>query len=158
MPAGTWIAKLEARSIHLSATVLEGSDEATLGRGAGHIEETAFPGQNGTIGIAGHRDTVFRPVRHLRIGDLLDLTTPDRLYRYRVSRTLVVNPEDVDVLDPGEQPMLTLVTCHPLEFIGHAPQRYIVQALLVAEEVRAARGILTDTDERLGRHPQYRGR
>src|SRR5438552_2912663 len=62
---GSWVARLEAPSVELAATVLEGSDDATLSRAAGHIENTAFPGQRGNVGIAGHRDTVFRPLRRL---------------------------------------------------------------------------------------------
>ena len=131
--------------MHLSATVLEGSDDGTLARGAGHIEYTPLPGQRGNIGIAGHRDTTFRAVRHLRAGDALELTTADRVYRYVISKTFVVEPEDVYVLDPGDQPMLTLVTCYPFEFIGHAPHRYIIQAVLVDEAPR--HGILIATTQ-----------
>jgi LPXTG-site transpeptidase (sortase) family protein len=133
---GSWIAKLDAPSVRLSATVLEGSDDATLARGAGHIEDTAFPGQPGNIGIAGHRDTTFRAVRNLHAGDPLELTTSDHIYRYLITKTFIVEPEDVYVLDPGERPMLTLVTCYPFTFIGHAPHRYIIQAVLVDQSVR----------------------
>ena len=127
---GSWIARLEAPSIHLSTTVLEGSDDATLARAAGHIEDTALPGHGGNVGIAGHRDTTFRPVRNLRVGDPLIVRTQTGSYTYRVTRTLVVRPEDVYVLNPSSQPLLTLVTCYPFEFIGHAPKRFIVQAVL----------------------------
>jgi sortase A len=135
---GTWVARLYAPSVRLSATVLEGSDDATLARGAGHIDDTAFPWQagNGNVGIAGHRDTTFRAVRHLKTGDALELTTSDRIYRYQITKTFIVEPEDVYVLDPGDRPMLTLVTCYPFEFIGHAPHRYIIQAALVEQMVR----------------------
>lgn len=143
--AGAWVAKLDAPSVHLSATVLEGSDDGTLARGAGHIEYTPLPGQSGNIGIAGHRDTTFRAVRHLRVGDPLELTTADRVYRYVISKTFVVEPEDVYVLDPGDQPMMTLVTCYPFEFIGHAPHRYIIQAVLTGEAPR--HGILIATTQ-----------
>ena len=129
--AGTVLARLEAASLHLSTNVLEGSDDRTLARGAGHIEDTPFPGEAGNIGIAGHRDTVFRPLRATKVGDELDLKTSSRVYRYRVSRTLIVKPEDVYVLDPTTKPTLTLVTCWPFEFIGHAPKRFIVQAELI---------------------------
>jgi sortase A len=135
--AGSWVARLDAPSVRLSATVLEGSDDATLARGAGHIEETAFPGQPGNIGIAGHRDTTFRAVRNLHTGDPLELTTSDRIYRYLITKTFVVEPEDVYVLDPGDGPMLTLVTCYPFTFIGRAPHRYIIQAVLVGQTARA---------------------
>jgi sortase A len=133
---GSLIGRLDAPSIQMSAAVLEGSDDATLGRGAGHIEDTPFPGQPGNIGIAGHRDTIFRPLRHVHVGDALDLTTADRVYRYRISKTLIVGPDDVYVLDPTAQPTLTLVTCYPFEFIGHAPRRFIVQAQLVGDQAR----------------------
>lgn len=139
---GSWVAKLDAPSVRLSATVLEGSDDATLARGAGHIEETAFPGQPGNIGIAGHRDTTFRAVRDLRTGDPLELTTSDGIYHYVITKTFIVEPDDVYVLDPGDRPMLTLVTCYPFTFIGHAPHRYIIQAELVDQ---VARGGLDET-------------
>jgi sortase A len=134
--AGSWVAKLDAPSVRLSATVLEGTDARTLDRAAGHIENTPFPGQPGNVGIAGHRDTTFWPVRHLRAGDPLDLTTRDRVYRYRITKTFIVDPKDVYVLAPGDQPMVTLVTCYPFEYIGYAPRRYIIQAVLVDAAVR----------------------
>jgi sortase A len=134
---GTWIARLDALSLQLSTTVLEGSDDGTLDRAAGHIEDTPLPGERGNIGIAGHRDTVFRPLRRARVGDTLDLSTADRVYHYRISRTLVVNPEDVYVLKPTGKPTLTLVTCYPFQFVGHAPRRFVVQAELTSDEARS---------------------
>ena len=128
--AGALLGRLEAPSVHMSAVVLEGSDDGTLSRGAGHIDDTPFPGQSGNIGIAGHRDTVFRPLRNIKVGDPLALTTTDRTYRYRVSKTLIVGPDDVYVLDATKEPTLTLVTCYPFDFIGHAPKRFIIQATL----------------------------
>jgi sortase A len=136
--AGAWLGRLEVPSLKMSATVLEGSDDATLRRGAGHLEDTPLPGQSGNMAIAGHRDTVFRPLKNVRAGDALDLTTTDRIYHYRVSRTLIVGPRDVHVLDPTSEPTITLVTCYPFEFLGHAPQRFIVQAQLVREDARAS--------------------
>ncbi len=125
---GTLLGRIEAPSVRMSAAVLEGSDDATLSRGAGHIEDTPFPGENGNIGIAGHRDTVFRPLRRIKVGDPLTLTADGRTYYYKITKTMIVGPDDVYVLDPTPQPTLTLVTCYPFEFIGHAPKRFIVQA------------------------------
>jgi sortase A len=135
---GAWIARLEVPSVKLATTVLEGTDDATLNRGSGHIEDTPFPGQTGNVGIAGHRDTVFRPLRHIHLGDEMKLTTADRVYHYKISKTLIVTPDDVYVLDPTTQPTLTLVTCYPFDFIGHAPRRFIIQAALVSDEARVA--------------------
>jgi sortase A len=131
---GTVIARLEAPSVKLTTTVLEGTDDHTLSLGSGHIEDTPLPGEGGNIGIAGHRDTVFRALRRIHDGDPLDLTTADRVYHYRIEKMFIVNPEDVYVLDPTDRPTLTLVTCYPFEFIGHAPRRFIVQARLVGDE------------------------
>jgi len=118
---GEWVAKLEAPSVALSATVIEGSSDDVLARAAGHIEQTAWPGERGNVGIAGHRDSTFRAVRNLKPGDVLRLTDTNGSYEYRIDRAFIVNPEDVYVLDPSEEPMLTLVTCYPFTFIGHAP-------------------------------------
>jgi sortase A len=137
--AGTLLGRLEAPSVNMTAPVLEGSDDATLSRGAGHIEDTPFPGQAGNIGIAGHRDTIFRPLRRIKVGDPLVLTSGDRTYRYRISKTLIVGPDDVYVLDPTPQPTLTLVTCYPFEFIGHAPKRFIIQASMVEDDRASGR-------------------
>jgi sortase A len=137
--AGTLIGRLEAPSVKMAAVVLAGTDDATLKKGAGHIEDTPLPGQPGNVGIAGHRDTVFRPLRHIKVGDPLELTTPDRLYRYRISKTHIVDPDDVYVLDATKTPTLTLVTCYPFDFIGNAPRRFIVHADLVKEETRSTR-------------------
>lgn len=134
---GAWIARLEAPRLGLSATILEGSDDGTLSRAAGHIEDTPLPGADGNVGIAGHRDTTFRPIQHVKAGDLLRLTTADRVYDYRVVSTTVVNPTDVHVLDPTGQPTLTLVTCYPFTFVGSAPKRFIVKAELVSRDARA---------------------
>lgn len=129
-PAGTVIGRFEVPSLNISTPVLEGSDDRTLARGSGHIEDTPFPGEPGNVGIAGHRDTVFRPLEHIKPGDEMRVITADRVYRYTVDRTLIVNPDDVYVLDETKEPTLTLVTCYPFKYIGHAPRRFIVQGQL----------------------------
>lgn len=134
--AGQWVARLEAPSVQMTATVLEGSDTRTLRRGAGHIEYTPLPGGQGNVGIAGHRDTTFRPVRNLKTGDPLTLTTAETVYEYRVTDIHIVDPDDVEVLNPTRRPTLTLVTCYPFNYIGNAPKRYIVHADLVDEQKR----------------------
>jgi sortase A len=127
---GEWVGRLEAPTVGLTATIIEGSSDDMLARAAGHIEDTALPGNTGNVGIAGHRDTTFRPVRKLAIGDPITLITEAGRFDYRITRTFVVTPDTVSVLDPTPKPSLTLVTCFPFTFIGHAPMRYIVQAEL----------------------------
>jgi sortase A len=127
---GNWLARLEGPAVNLRATVLEGSDNRTLARAAGHIKNTALPGERGNIGIAGHRDTVFRPLRRIKKGHELKLRTSNGTYTYRVSSTSIVDPHEVHVLAPTSEPTLTLVTCYPFTFIGKAPRRFIVHAKL----------------------------
>ena len=127
-PGAAPLAVLRIPRLSIEAPVLEGTDETTLNRGVGHIEETAAPGADGNSGIAGHRDGFFRALKDIAPGDLIELETRTRTERYRVERTWIVDPEDVSVLDPTPAQSLTLVTCYPFYFIGSAPQRFIVRA------------------------------
>jgi len=128
---GTVLARLEIPSLKINTTVLEGTDDVTLRKGSGHIEDTPLPGEKGNVGIAGHRDTVFRPLQHVKAGDALNVRTADHVYRYAIRQTLIVDPQDVYVLARTERPTLTLVTCYPFRYIGHAPKRFVVKADLV---------------------------
>jgi sortase A len=80
------------------------------------------------VGIAGHRDTLFRPLRNIRRNDVITLTTLAGEYRYRVLSTEIVSPSDVTVLQSDGHEVLTLVTCYPFYFVGPAPDRFIVRA------------------------------
>jgi sortase A len=97
----------------------------------GWIEGTAALGVSGNLGLAGHRDGYFRGLKDLKIGDVIEVQTVERTMRYRVDETLIVEPSDVFVLEPTQEPSITLVTCYPFYFVGHAPQRYIVKGRLV---------------------------
>jgi sortase A len=122
------IGRMDIPRLGLSVIVVEGVDQRTLRRAAGHIPGTALPGQPGNVGISGHRDTFFRPLRNIRRNDVITLTTLLGQYRYRVVSTRVVGPSNVAVLDPGGNEILTLVTCYPFYFIGPAPGRFVVRA------------------------------
>jgi len=128
------IAVLRIPKIHLEVPVLPGTDDRTLDRAVGHIEDTAPPGTDGNSGIAGHRDGFFRGLKDIVRGDAIELDTPDGKEAYRVERTWVVDPEDVSVLDPTPTQVLTLVTCYPSYFVGSAPRRFIVRAVRVSDK------------------------
>jgi len=130
-PWGAPVAQLRIPRLGLSAVVLEGDDDRTLRFGPGHIAGTPLPGQRGNVAIAGHRDTFFRPLRRVRVGDEITLVAWDRRFRYRVSSLRVVSSSDLSVLAPTARQSLTLVTCYPFSMIGHAPDRFIVRAQLV---------------------------
>lgn len=133
------LAVLRIPSIGLQVPVLEGTDQWTLNRAVGHIEDTSEPGMDGNAGIAGHRDGFFRGLKDIRIGDVLELETPGSIGSYRVDRTWIVDPDDVSVLDPTASPAVTLVTCYPFYFVGSAPQRFIVRAVRMGTSERQSR-------------------
>jgi sortase A len=123
------LAVLRIPRIPLEVAVLEGADEWTLNRAVGHIEDTALPGAEGNVGIAGHRDGFFRGLKDTQPGDVLEIETITGIDFYRVERIWIVEPDEVSVLDPTPARSVTLVTCYPFYFIGSAPQRFIVRAV-----------------------------
>ncbi|WP_405240632.1 class D sortase [Lentisalinibacter orientalis] len=124
------IAVLRIPGIALEVPVYEGTTADVLRRGAGLVEGTAFPGSTGNVGIAAHRDTHFRALKDVAVGDLVELNTPEKTRFYRITALEVVDPGDVHVLDDTGESMLTLVTCYPFYFVGNAPQRFIVHAVV----------------------------
>ena len=135
---GGVVGRIEIPRLNVSAVVRAGSDARTLRLAVGHIPGTAWPGEGGNMGLAGHRDTFFRKLRDIENNDEIRVTTPAGVYRYRVERTDIVKPADVWVLDATAHPTLTLVTCYPFSYIGSAPQRFIVRAQLLGPEGRLA--------------------
>jgi len=125
------LALLRIPKINLEVPVLEGTDDLSLNRAVGHIVGTAKPGEDGNIGIAGHRDGFFRGLKDVSTGDTIEIVTPESASKYAIDEITVVDPSNVTVLEPRAQPSITLVTCYPFYFIGSAPQRYIVRASLV---------------------------
>jgi sortase A len=128
---GAVMAALSIPRVQLSAIVLHGSDARTLQRGPGHLERTAVPGDAGHIVVAGHRDSFFRPLRHIRLADDIFLETRDGHFHYRVTSLRVVAPREVSVIAPTSEETLTLITCYPFWVLGHAPDRFIVRAARV---------------------------
>lgn len=126
------LAVLRIPSMKLEVPVLEGTDDFTLNRAVGHIEGTPEPGQNGNVGIAGHRDGFFRGLKDIRPGDAIELVTQTFTARYVVDEIVIVSPGDVSVLRPRAKASLTLVTCYPFYFVGSAPKRFIVHASIAA--------------------------
>jgi len=122
------LAILRIPTINLEVAVLSGTSELALNRGVGHITGTPLPGEEGNIGIAGHRDGYFRGLKDVVKGDLIEVETLSGNETYAITELFLVDPPDVWVLEPTETPAITLVTCYPFYFVGSAPQRYIVRA------------------------------
>jgi sortase A len=111
--------------------VVQGTDTGSLRKGPGHYPATSFPGQGGTVAIAGHRTTYgapFNEIDRLKPGDEIELDMPYGNFTYVVQKTRIVDPSELSVVDrvPGAE-QLVLSACHPLY---SASQRIIVFARL----------------------------
>jgi sortase A len=126
------VGRLEIPRIGLSAVVAEGDDEKTLDIAVGHLPDTPLPWHDGNSALAGHRDSFFRPLRRIQVGDDIRFATRHGTFRYRVMRHTVVDPDELWVLDASPTAALTLITCYPFDFVGPAPRRFVVHAKRIA--------------------------
>jgi len=133
MPLATmpWIGRLDIPRIDLSVIVSEDAGKKSLSRGVGHIEGTPLPGGPGNAGLAGHRDTYFRRLGEVKVGDPIRIVTLKQTHEYVVDAIRIVASDANEVLRDTGHPSLTLVTCYPFWVLGPAPRRYIVHAKLL---------------------------
>jgi sortase A len=136
MPEQKPEALLRIPSIDLVVPVFAGTGDSFLDHGAGRIEGTSQFGANGNTGIAAHRDGFFRALRHVKVGDVLQVQLPETTLTYKIASTRVVDPSETSVLGPMTEPTITLVTCYPFYFVGSAPQRFIVHATRISNHGR----------------------
>lgn len=130
LPSGGVFGRLVAPRMLLDTVVVKGATPRNLQRGPAWIATTDMPGATGNCAISGHRTTYrapFRRIDRMEVGDVVDLYSPYRRYRYRVVRSFTVRPWQVEVIRTTETPTLTLTACHPPY---SAAYRYIVQAEL----------------------------
>ena len=128
-PTSDVLGILEIPRLSLEVPVYDGASDLHMDRGAARIDGTAMPGEPGNLGVAGHRDGYFRVLKDIELGDEITITTVDGLESYVVQELLIVDPTAIEVLDPTVQQSVTLVTCYPFYFVGHAPERFIVRAV-----------------------------
>ncbi len=128
---GESIAKLSIPRLSTILYVLEGTEDKDLKRGPGHMEGTVMPGSGGNCVIAGHRDTHFRALKNIAKGDEIVVQSREGTYKYRVTGTSVVAPENTDSLQPTAKGVLNLITCFPFDYVGSAPRRFVVHADLI---------------------------
>jgi len=130
IPADGIIGEIEIPRLKLTAPIKAGDDDSVLDYSVGFLPDTPLPWLpgDGNSAFAAHRDRLFRPLEHIRAGDAITLSTRHGEFNYRVVNTLIVDPKDVWVLNTQPHVNLTLITCYPFTYVGHAPHRFIVQA------------------------------
>ena len=125
---GGLVGMLDVPRLKLTTPVIEGDDDTTLKRAVGHLPDTPLPWERGNSAFAGHRDGLFRPLKDIKVGDEIRFRTSRAEFRYRVTETSIVTPDDVSVLENRSKPTLTLITCYPFHYVGNAPKRFIIHA------------------------------
>lgn len=111
--------------------IIHGTEKEQLKEGVGHFARSVLPGEPNNSVLSGHRDTVFTELGKLEIGDLLTVQTSAGIFNYKITNIRIVDKDDKSVIVPTDRPTLTLTTCYPFDFIGDAPERYILSADLV---------------------------
>ncbi|WP_102273058.1 class D sortase [Cytobacillus massiliigabonensis] len=126
---GEVIGILEIPGLEAELPIIEGTHEDELEKGVGHYAGSVFPGQEDQIVLSGHRDTVFRRLGELEIGDTLQIVMPYGKYSYKISQSQIVEANDTSIIQ-STAPVETLIvsTCYPFSFIGDAPYRYVLTA------------------------------
>jgi sortase A len=131
--ADTWpVARIEVKRIGASAIVLSGSSGQALAFGPGHVELTPDAGERGVAVYSAHRDTHFRFLRDVAIGDEIDVTRSDgKMFRYRADTSSVVR-FDASGIDPlADGYGLVLSTCWPFDALVSGPERYLLHATMI---------------------------
>ncbi|TWT25097.1 class D sortase [Planomicrobium sp. CPCC 101110] len=133
---GEKTATLLIPEIEQKYSVYWGADDATLKKGVGMFvsDLTTVPGGYGHTVLSGHRDTVFTRLAELEEKDNLMVEYEGRIYVYEIFKMWVTDEDDRSVIVEKDESILTLTTCYPFDFIGSAPDRYIVQARLVSTQ------------------------
>ena len=133
--ADTWpVARIEVKRLHAHAIVLAGSSGQALAFGPGHVERTPDAGERGVAVYSAHRDTHFRFLKDVAIGDEIEVKRQDgQTFRYRVDRISVVrfDASGIDPLADGHQ--LVLSTCWPFHALTQGPERYLVHATMLED-------------------------
>lgn len=129
---GKVVGTLTIPKLSLVLPIYEGTTETELKKGVGHEPNSAMPGETGNVVLSGHRDTVFRKLGKVGIGDELVVKTAAGRFRYVVKKVRIVSENDRTVLVDKPRPTLTVTTCYPFAFIGDAKQRYVLVAYLTS--------------------------
>ncbi|MGM9926278.1 MAG: class D sortase [Bacillus sp. (in: firmicutes)] len=132
---GELMGELYIPKLDKSLPIIHGTDEDELAKGVGHFAGSVLPGERDNSVLSGHRDTVFRRLGEVGVGDELVTTTTAGTFTFKVKKTRIVDSDDRTVIVPKNKPTLTVTTCYPFNFIGDAPERYILVAELVKKDL-----------------------
>lgn len=122
---------LQIPRLDVQAPIIEGTYEEELAHGIGHYRRSVLPGEPDNVVLSAHRDTIFRRLGELKKGDVLQVSTKQGVFVYKITKTWVTDANDRSVIVSHDNAVMTLTTCYPFSFIGSAPQRFVVQSELI---------------------------
>lgn len=128
---GDNIGSLTIPALNRKLPILQGTSEKELNKGVGHFLQSVLPGEEDNCVLSGHRETSFKQIGDLNIGDELIVQTSAGIFTYEINGTRIVHEDDKTVIVPSEHAVLTMTTCYPFNYVGNAPDRYIISATLV---------------------------
>lgn len=128
---GELIGTIAIPALDKELPIIHGTDSKQLAEGVGHYIGSALPGEDNNSVLAGHRDTVFRGLGEVKIGDQVQIETIAGVFTYEIVKQQIVEKDDRTIIVSSEDPILTIVTCYPFDYVGPAPQRYILTGKLI---------------------------
>ncbi|MCE5190570.1 MAG: class D sortase [Actinomycetia bacterium] len=131
---GDTVGSLTIPALKQTLPIIEGTGAKELKRGVGHFTQSVLPGVRDNCVLSGHRDTVFTGLGKLKVGDQLVVETSAGSFTYQIVRTRIVDKDDKTVIVPADHAVLTVTTCYPFNYVGSAPNRYILVANLVTNQ------------------------
>lgn len=131
---GDLIGSLIIPALKQEMAIIHGADEEELEKGVGHFAQSVLPGENNNAVLSGHRDTIFRQLGNLKLGDKFVTVTSAGRFTYEIIKGQIVDKDDKTIIVPTDQAVLTVTTCYPFRYVGNAPKRYILTAVLVERE------------------------
>ncbi|MFA9556322.1 sortase [Evansella sp. AB-rgal1] len=111
--------------------IISGTDDEELDKGVGHFIGSVLPGENDNTVFAGHNNTVFRNFDQIQLGDLIEIETHEGTFIYQLKDERIVHEDDRTVIISYDEPVITLITCYPLDFFGFTTERYILTGKLI---------------------------
>lgn len=128
--AGDEIGRLQIPALNMALPILHGTDDEQLDVGVGHYRGSVLPGEPDHSVLSAHRDTFFRDLKDITLGDEVVVSTIAGTFTYVVVDIYIVDQHDTTVIRPTDKPTLSLTTCYPFYYVGNAPERYIVKTEL----------------------------
>ena len=124
------IGTLQIKSYNEIIPIRMGTTDAILKQGIGVDESTVSPGELGNSGLYGHRENILWNLKHVEIGDEIEIETLNERLVFKITDIKILDPEDDYIYQSADIPTITLVTCYPFIYMGPTPERYVVKAVL----------------------------